>query len=139
MPVPALPRTLRPDRTTPVQFLPGVGPRRAALLEKLGVRILDDLLLHVPREYLDARQVRTIASLRPDELATVVGVIQGHELRSARGRSDLRLRVVDPTGPPGLPFFGPGFLPPPGLAGNGGGKGRGDLVAFGPGLGYIPE
>ncbi len=110
MPVPALHRTLRPERTTPVQFLPGVGPRRAALLEKLGVRILDDLLLHVPREYLDARQVRPIASLRPDELVTVVGVVQGHELRSARGRSDLRLRVVDASGVLGVIFFGQGFL-----------------------------
>jgi len=101
---------LRLERSTPVQFLPGVGPARAALLEKLGVRTLDDLLLHVPREYLDARQVRTIASLRPDELVTVVGVVGAHEIRRARGRSDLRLRVVDATGTLGVIFFGQGFL-----------------------------
>ena len=39
---------------TAVQFLKGVGPRRAEAFERLGVRTIEDLLYHVPHRYLDA-------------------------------------------------------------------------------------
>ena len=54
-------RRARLTATTPVQFLPGVGPGRAALLARLGLNTLEDLLLHVPREYLDARRTVPVA------------------------------------------------------------------------------
>ncbi|MCC6449792.1 MAG: hypothetical protein IT574_04455, partial [Candidatus Aureabacteria bacterium] len=46
-----------------VQYVKGVGPRRAALLETLGVRSVMDLLRHYPRRYDDRRQIRRIAHL----------------------------------------------------------------------------
>ncbi|HUR39399.1 MAG TPA: hypothetical protein VM222_07890, partial [Planctomycetota bacterium] len=41
----------------PVQFIQGVGPRRAKLLERLGLRTVDDLLHHLPARYYDRRQM----------------------------------------------------------------------------------
>ena len=35
----------------PVQYVKGVGPRRAQLLERLGIKSLDDLLFYYPWRY----------------------------------------------------------------------------------------
>ena len=59
----------------PVQFLKGVGPRRAELLRKLGLLTARDLLYHVPRRYEDASTVQPIRTLEPGMDATVVGRI----------------------------------------------------------------
>jgi ATP-dependent DNA helicase RecG len=105
---PKAPPRLTP--TTPLQFLPGVGPGRAARLEKLDLRTVDDLLHHIPRDYLDARRVVPIARLVPGELVTVVGRVVASEARRLRGRTDLRARVADPTGTLGVTWFGQGWL-----------------------------
>ena len=59
----------------PVQFLIGVGPRRAELLAKLGLVTARDVLYHVPRPYEDASTVHPIGSLEPGMEATIVGRI----------------------------------------------------------------
>ncbi|MBI2929219.1 MAG: ATP-dependent DNA helicase RecG [Verrucomicrobia bacterium] len=61
--------------TLPVTVLYGVGPERAAQLERLCIRTVGELLHHRPRRYEDRRHVRTIASLRLGEAATVRGKI----------------------------------------------------------------
>ena len=46
--------------TKPVQFLKGVGPQRAELLQRLGLRVAMDLLFYFPRDYRDMSELRTI-------------------------------------------------------------------------------
>lgn len=60
---------------TPVQFLKGVGTRRAELLERLGINTLYDLILHLPHRYLDASNVVPIADVRVGEEVTCVGTV----------------------------------------------------------------
>lgn len=48
----------------PVQFLKGIGERRAEVLAKYGVRTLHDLFFYAPRRYLDRTAIVTIAQLR---------------------------------------------------------------------------
>ena len=67
---------------TPLQFVKGVGPRRAALLERLNLRAVKDLLFSFPRDYRDPVQVKAIHELRDNEPATVVGVVEEFELRN---------------------------------------------------------
>ncbi len=50
-----------PHLDLPVNALPGIGPKRARLLAKLGVTTIRDLLFHFPRDYQDRRQTTTIA------------------------------------------------------------------------------
>jgi ATP-dependent DNA helicase RecG len=45
---------------TPLRFLKGVGPTRAAQLESLGLRTIEDLLYHLPFRYEDRRQIKKI-------------------------------------------------------------------------------
>ena len=52
---------------TPVQYLKGIGPKRAALLAKVGVETIGQLLFFVPRRYLDRSQMMAIRDLRPGD------------------------------------------------------------------------
>jgi ATP-dependent DNA helicase RecG len=59
----------------PVTELRGVGPERARQLERLGIRTLEDLLLHRPRRYEDRRHFRPIRQLELNEPALTRGTI----------------------------------------------------------------
>lgn len=48
----------------PIQFVKGIGPKRFAALEKIGISTLRDLLFYVPRRYLDRTSIVKIADLR---------------------------------------------------------------------------
>ena len=48
---------------TPVQFIKGIGPKRAAALDQLGIRTVHDLLYYFPRRYLDLSRVEKIKTL----------------------------------------------------------------------------
>jgi ATP-dependent DNA helicase RecG len=60
----------------PVQFLKGVGPRRAESLAAMGILTARDLLYHVPRRYDDASTVQKIGRLDVGMDATVVGRVR---------------------------------------------------------------
>ena len=55
-----------------VTVLSGVGASTAEQLERLGITKVIDLLWHLPFRYDDYSQMRTIASLRPGEQATII-------------------------------------------------------------------
>lgn len=61
--------------TQPAQFIKGVGPHRAALLEKLGLRTAADILFFFPRTYQDFTELHEIRNLAHDQLANIVGVV----------------------------------------------------------------
>ncbi len=77
---------------TPVQFVKGVGPKRAEQLATLGLTTVDALLFHLPLRYEDRRDVRTIAMLRSGEHATIEA-----EIRSVRERFAGRRRILEAT------------------------------------------
>ncbi|HOC73894.1 MAG TPA: DNA helicase RecG, partial [Candidatus Hydrogenedentes bacterium] len=58
-----------------VASLPGIGPGRAALLARLGIVTVRDLLLHFPRAYRDCRELTPLASVEPGERVSVVAEI----------------------------------------------------------------
>ena len=67
------------DLTTPLTYVKGVGPARAAMLEAKGLVTVEDLLGYVPFRYEDRSNMKTIAQLAPGEMATVIA-----EVRSAK-------------------------------------------------------
>jgi ATP-dependent DNA helicase RecG len=60
---------------TPLQYVKGVGPRRAADLAKAGLRTVEDLLFRFPRRYEDRSRFQPIASLKPGAPAAVLGEV----------------------------------------------------------------
>lgn len=84
---------------SPVRELAGVGPERAAQLERLKILTVEDLLLHRPNRYEDRRHFISIAELKPKEPATVRGkiVAQGLKYFQHRRRSVFEFVLDDGT------------------------------------------
>lgn len=79
---------------TPVQFLKGVGPQRAKLLERLGLKTARDLLFHFPRSYQNMSELRSIDQLQENEPASICGEVDEVELKNTGpGRSMLGVLV----------------------------------------------
>lgn len=75
---------------TPVQFVKGVGPQRAELLEKLGLATARDILYFFPRDYQDMSDLRSIGELEEDHPVSVCGTVEEIDLRNTGpGRSML--------------------------------------------------
>ncbi|MDF1734486.1 MAG: ATP-dependent DNA helicase RecG, partial [Minwuia sp.] len=90
----------------PVNTLKGVGPRVAALLEKLEVTRILDLLWLLPHGHIDRSQRPTVEDAVPGETVTLTLNILEHQ----PGRTDkqpYRVFAGDETGVIGLTFFRP--------------------------------
>ena len=98
------------DLQAPVQFVKGVGPQRAAALEKAGVRTAEDLLLHLPMRYEDRRSFARVADLRPGMRVSVSGEIAVAGLRRARRMTIYEMRLDDGSGRLKAVFFNQPYL-----------------------------
>ncbi len=74
------------DLDAPVQYLKGIGPKRAALLAKVGVETVGQLLFFAPRRYLDRSQMIAIRNLQPGDEATVLARVVAAGTRKLRTR-----------------------------------------------------
>src|SRR5262249_23428836 len=85
---------------TPLQFLKGVGPRRAADLARVGLRTLEDLLYRFPIRYEERRRLQPISALRLGQTALVAGRIASCGLRATRrpGFKIFEALLTDDTG-----------------------------------------
>lgn len=83
--------------STPVQFLKGIGEKRAAKLKDTGVETIFDLLYYFPRRYLDRSRITKIKDLKPGDPATVVGTVQFFGVKKGR-RNRFELVLHDGTG-----------------------------------------
>ncbi|MGD2135989.1 MAG: DEAD/DEAH box helicase, partial [Gemmatimonadales bacterium] len=96
---------------TPVQFLKGVGPRRAEAFERLGVRTIEDLLYHVPHRYLDATTVTPVAKADVGSDVTIVGRVVSKAVVPTRRRLRIfRAVLQDDTGVIECAWPGQAFL-----------------------------
>ncbi|MEO8497862.1 MAG: ATP-dependent DNA helicase RecG [Planctomycetota bacterium] len=83
---------------TPVQYLKGVGPQRAELLERLGLRRAVDLLFYFPRGYEDVSELRAVPQLQENVPASVCGVVEEiDERNTGTGRSMLGVLIRQET------------------------------------------
>ena len=82
---------------TSIQYLKGVGEKRAALLRRLDIRTVGDLLAHVPRAYEDWQTVYPIAEA-PLDVPCCVRAVVGHaptEHMLRGGMTLYKTRVTD--------------------------------------------
>ncbi|HHT9124791.1 MAG TPA: ATP-dependent DNA helicase RecG [Candidatus Brocadiia bacterium] len=82
-----------------VQYLKGVGPRRFALLKRLGIQTIYDLLYYFPRDYQDRSNILNISNIPVNTVATVKGrVIDINSYYARSGKHVLEVYLNDNTG-----------------------------------------
>ena len=97
---------------TQLQYVKGIGPRRAADLAGAGLHVLEDLLLRLPRRYEDRANSRPIAQLRAGDTTSVVGSVlsAGERRTQRRGFRIFEAMVGDASGQIRAVFFNQSFL-----------------------------
>ena len=90
---------------SPVQYVKGIGPKRAETLAAKGIQSLEDLIYYLPFRYEDRSNPRKIAELMPGEMATLICEVRGSALLRTRKMPIFEMTVGD-IGDPGPPIFG---------------------------------
>ncbi|HUR71721.1 MAG TPA: ATP-dependent DNA helicase RecG [Candidatus Limnocylindrales bacterium] len=99
--------------STSVQFLKGVGPKRAAQLEAAGLATVEDVLYHLPFRYEDRRQLKKInqAAIGQEESFAGQLVMLQNRFNARRRRQMLSAVLRDETGTLDLMWYrAPSYL-----------------------------
>ena len=136
---------------SPVQYLKGVGPSRAKLLESRGITTVEDLLYYPPFRYEDRSAVTPVRDLVAGQMATVIlSVLTTGLTRTRRGMAIFDLAGSDESGLFHCKWFNAPYLSTdrvfrPGLKAYFYGKveqnryGRGNLQMIQPQFEILPE
>ena len=95
----------------PLQYLKGIGPRRAAmLLAELNIQTVGELLAYYPRDYIDRSktvEIYRVGRTEDDEPETIQGKVVNHTSSpTAKGRRIGKISIYDGTGVALLVNFG---------------------------------
>lgn len=96
--------TKQPPGNAPLQYVKGIGPKRASALEAVGISTIRDLLFYFPFDYLDRSRIVNIRDLRnyvdAERPVTVIGQVFRVELRRSKRSNRLIffLTLKDDTG-----------------------------------------
>lgn len=94
----------------PVQYLHGVGQKRATLLKRLGVEKVGDLITLFPRRHEDRTQIKTLSQLIPGEKECVFVTVTGYPRTERRKSITItKVPVADHTGSAFLVWFNQPF------------------------------
>ncbi|MGD9898917.1 MAG: ATP-dependent DNA helicase RecG [Calditrichaceae bacterium] len=67
-----------------LQYLKGIGPKRAQILSGNGIKTFHDLINYFPRKYVDRSTIVSLDNLQPDQEVTVIGKIEVAGIRRMR-------------------------------------------------------
>jgi ATP-dependent DNA helicase RecG len=87
-----------------VAKLTGVGAQTVSRLEKLGIRVIQDLIFHLPLRYEDRTRIYPIGSLMAGMTVLICGRVEFIDILPS-GRKSLICRISDGTGFISLKFF----------------------------------
>src|SRR5262245_24520440 len=82
----------------PVQFVSRLGPHRAALLAKLGLNTVEEVLFNLPRDVLDLTHVASLRELEAGPVYTLRGRVvdlDGKQLSNGKTLSAVLLDCGD--------------------------------------------
>lgn len=106
--------TTAQDISAPVQYLKGVGPHKAALLARLGITTIQDVLLTLPARYEDRRSSAKIVTLKTGQVVAVIGkVVLAEIVQPSRRNPRLKIFQVAITDGSGIlkgKWFNQAFL-----------------------------
>lgn len=98
---------------TPVRYLKGIGPKRAAVLNNLGINTVEDLVYYLPRCYEDRRNITPISKIKEGSFVTVRAEVLakgGHDSFWRHNFGLIEIAVGDPTGRIGCVWFNQPYI-----------------------------
>ncbi|HRR57261.1 MAG TPA: DNA helicase RecG, partial [Acidobacteriota bacterium] len=97
---------------TPVQYLKGVGPRRARVLESAGLKTAEDVLRYLPFRYEDRTEFGRVQELQPGtEVVLKLSVLEAGKYRTSRkGIEIVEVIARDDSGIVSVKFFNQPYL-----------------------------
>lgn len=94
-----------------IQFVKGIGPKRASKLNKLNIFTIKDLLYYFPRSYEDRSNIKKIWQLEHNEKVCIKGVIS--EVKSYEAKNKIKVTkfiIKDETAFLNAVFFNQDYL-----------------------------
>ncbi len=93
-------KNLTPHLTDSIQYVKGVGPKRAELFKRLGINTVEDVLTHLPRRYEDRGNLKKISQIKYGEIETISGIVKaaGINVTTRKRMKIFELVVGDGTG-----------------------------------------
>ncbi|BCA56854.1 ATP-dependent DNA helicase RecG [Nitrospira sp. KM1] len=98
--------------TLPIRYVKGVGPKRTALLQRLGIETVEQALWTIPWRYEDRSVMTPIGQLTPGMPASICGTIVRSDVKRAKHRrlTILDVYIEDTTGRMQAVFFNQPYL-----------------------------
>lgn len=94
-----------------IQFVKGIGPKRAEKLHKLNIFTLKDLIYYFPRQYEDRSIIKKISQLENEDKVSIKGIITKIDTYSPRkGMKITRIDLRDDTGYIKMSFFNQEYI-----------------------------
>lgn len=95
-----------------VQYVKGVGPKRAMQLKKLNINTVEDLLYYVPRDYDDRSEFKLIGQCKRGEKVSLKVQVCGYPIISKprKNLSIIKVPVRDKTGCATLVWFNQDYI-----------------------------
>ena len=98
--------------STSVQYIKGVGPKKAYRLKRLGLESVEDVLYYLPKDYEDRRNISLLASGKYNEKGLYRVTVSSNPLvtRPRRGLTILKVQVRDSSKEAQLIWFNQDYL-----------------------------
>lgn len=95
-----------------IQYIKGVGPKRATRLKKLSIHTVEDLLYFIPREYDDRTKFKNISQCVKGEKISLKVQVSGYasKIKTRKNLSILKIPVKDHTGYATLVWFNQDYV-----------------------------
>jgi ATP-dependent DNA helicase RecG len=96
----------------PIRFAKGVGPKRSAVMQRLGIETVEDALWNVPWRYEDRSVMTPLGDLVPGMVTAVYGTVAKSTVKRTRNRrfTVLEVGLEDQTGRMQAVFFNQPYL-----------------------------
>lgn len=97
--------------TDNITKIPGIGPKKAEALQKLGIRTVEDMYLHFPRDYEDRRELTSVADMKEGKKLLVrAKVLSIKSVGYSRRGTTVSLLLEDRTGTFEAVFFNAPYI-----------------------------
>ena len=97
------------DLNTAVQFIKGIGPKRAEVLAEHGIQTVRDILYYFPYDYVDLSNIERTINLRrfmnSGQWVTIIGTVRSFDLLGRPPRQRFVVILEDESGTAQLVFF----------------------------------